>query len=132
MTVQADTPAGVPAGVPGVGSGWVEAAERGRLSIDPSVVRRVVEHAADLVPGTARAPRRLSADRGASARVSGAGNDVDVRLDVALVYPLPVREKVAEIRETVTGEVERITGYHVRGLDVVVSALLPDTHPRVT
>jgi uncharacterized alkaline shock family protein YloU len=108
-----------------------EPEERGKLTIDQSVVRKVVEHSADLVPGTARARRRLGADRGATARISGAGNDVDVRLDVALVYPVPVREKVAELRGAVTAEVERITGYHVRGLDVVVSALLPDTHQRV-
>jgi uncharacterized alkaline shock family protein YloU len=106
-------------------------ADRGKLTIDPSVVRKVVEHSADLVPGTARAHRRLSADRGASARISGAGNDVDVRLDIALAYPLAVREKVAELRDTVTEEVERITGYHVRAVDVVVSALLPESHPRV-
>jgi uncharacterized alkaline shock family protein YloU len=108
-----------------------EPADRGTLTIDQSVVRKVVEHAADRVPGTARAQRRLIGDRGSVAKISGAGNDVDVRLDIALNYPLPVREKVAEVRGAIVEEVERITGYRVRGVDVVVSALLPEANPRV-
>ncbi|AHH95999.1 hypothetical protein GCM10010174_51250 [Kutzneria viridogrisea] len=93
--------------------------ERGSLRIDPSVVRKLAEHAADLAPGTARAGRR-----GASAKVSGSGNEVDLRLELGLSYPAQVRETVAAVREQVSGEVQRLTGYRVRSVDVVVSALL--------
>ena len=38
----------------------VEPAERGRLDIHPAVLRKIVEHAADGVPGTLRHERRLA------------------------------------------------------------------------
>jgi uncharacterized alkaline shock family protein YloU len=110
-----------------------EPADRGRLEIDPTVVRKVAERAADLTEGTVRVPRRGlgSSLRGATARISGEGDQVDVRLDVALSYPAPVRDAVRELREQVTGEVARITGYRVRSVDVTVSALVPQRHDRV-
>jgi hypothetical protein len=37
-----------------------EPAERGRLDIHPTVLRKIVEHAADGVPGTLRNERRLA------------------------------------------------------------------------
>ena len=36
------------------------AADRGRLEIHPAVLRKIVEHAADQVPGTLRHERRLA------------------------------------------------------------------------
>ena len=51
-----------------------EPAERGRLDIHPVVLRKIVEHAADGVPGTLRNERRLAGidvgEYGASARVT--------------------------------------------------------------
>ncbi|MCO1574852.1 Asp23/Gls24 family envelope stress response protein [Crossiella sp. SN42] len=110
-------------------------ADRGGLSIDPGVLRKVVEHSADGVPGTLRVPRKLAGvgigEQGASARLTLAGQDIDVRLDLALRYPAPVRSTVDAVRVAVSDEVERITGYRVRVVDVTVSALLPETRPRV-
>ena len=37
-----------------------EPAERGRLDIHPTVLRKIVEHAADSVPGTLRNERTLA------------------------------------------------------------------------
>ncbi|GAA1944967.1 Asp23/Gls24 family envelope stress response protein [Amycolatopsis minnesotensis] len=109
--------------------------ERGTLRIAHSVVRKVAQRAADQVPGTARVQRKVAGlglgDHGANAAVSGRDNDVDLKLDVALHYPGSVREVVARVREKVSGEVEHITSYHVRALDVTVSALVPDVAPRV-
>ncbi|WP_158894384.1 Asp23/Gls24 family envelope stress response protein [Amycolatopsis anabasis] len=109
--------------------------DRGTLKIDHLVVRKVAQRAADEVPGTVRAERRIAGldlgGQGANAKVSGQDNDVDLALDLALRYPGPVRTVVGAVRDRVTGEVERITSYHVRSLRVTVSALLPETRPRV-
>ncbi|MGH4022522.1 MAG: Asp23/Gls24 family envelope stress response protein [Pseudonocardiaceae bacterium] len=109
--------------------------DRGTLEVNPSVVRKVAQWAADLTPGTLRAPRRVAGigagEHGSTAKVDGAGNDIDITLDVALRYPSPVREITDQVRRQVTDEVRRITGYRVRAVRVTVSALLPETRPRV-
>ncbi len=110
--------------------------ERGALEVHQTVVRKVAEHAADNTPGTLPARRKIAGvgvgQQGASAKVEDRGNEVDIRLDVALRYPAPVRETVAELRRRVIEEVRHITGYQVHSVDVIVSALLPEpTRPRV-
>lgn len=107
--------------------------DRGTLEVHPSVVRKVAERAADETPGTLRAPRKIigTGEHGASAKIDGFGNDIDISLDVAMRYPSPVRELAEDLRRRVTDEVHRITGYRVRSVRVTVSALLPESRPRV-
>jgi uncharacterized alkaline shock family protein YloU len=109
-----------------------EIEERGRLEIDQTVVREVAEHAANLVPGTATISRTLGHDRGAMAKIGGSGNLVDIALDIGLHYPADVRGVVGVVREKVTEEVSRLTGYRVHAVEVTVSALQPEPPaPRV-
>ncbi|MET7997397.1 Asp23/Gls24 family envelope stress response protein [Amycolatopsis sp. NPDC005232] len=112
-----------------------EPEERGSLSIAHAVVRKVAQHAADLVPGTVQTERRVAGltrgRSGASAKIGGEDNDVDLALELALRYPAPVQTVTGDVRAKVTEEVERITAYHVRSINVTVSALLPDVRPRV-
>ena len=103
-----------------------EPAERGTLTIGHAVVRKVAQHAAGRVPGTAR-----DAKKGPKAKVGGHDNDVDLALDLALRYPAAVRAVVGDVRAKVAEEVELLTGYRVRSMAVTVSALLPDVAPRV-
>ena len=107
------------------------AAERGRLEIAWSVVRKIAEHAADLSDGTTTVRSRLSGlgrgDAGSKAKVSGYGDQVDVRLEVPLVYPAPITLTVEAVRGNVRERVESLTGYRVRALDVTVSALADPT-----
>jgi uncharacterized alkaline shock family protein YloU len=103
-----------------------EPAERGTLTIGHAVVRKVAQHAAGQVPGTAR-----DGKKGPKAKVGGHDNDVDLALDLALRYPAAVRAVAADVRAKVVEEVELLTGYRVRTLAVTVSALLPDVPPRV-
>jgi uncharacterized alkaline shock family protein YloU len=109
--------------------------DRGTLTIDHVVVRKVAQRAADQVPGTATVERKIAGlgvgVQGARAKVSGRDNDVDLALDLALHYPAPVRTVVGDVRAKVTEEVEHITSYRVRSVAVTVSALLPDIPPRV-
>lgn len=113
-----------------------EPGERGRLTIDRAVLRKVAEHAADDVPGTVRVRRRLAGvgfgEHGAGARLSGPNTELRVRMDLALRYPAPVGETARSVRERVHEELSRIADCHVRSVDVTVSALVPDAPaPRV-
>lgn len=109
-------------------AGPADPADRGRLDIAPTVLRRIAEHAADGTPGTLLHERRLAGIRvgtaGAAARVSdGPDGAVDVALELALEYPASVPAAVEAVRARVSGELERIAGRHVRTLSVTVSAL---------
>ncbi|WP_367130495.1 hypothetical protein [Saccharothrix sp. HUAS TT1] len=94
----------------------------GSTEIHPSVLRKVVAHAIRLVPG---------AEPSAAVRLDASGGDVALAVKLALRYPSPVRATAADVRRSVTEEVERITGYRVRSVAVMVSALRPDPRPRV-
>jgi uncharacterized alkaline shock family protein YloU len=104
--------------------------ERGRLDIHPAVLRKIVEHAADQVPGTLRHERRLAGidigEAGASARVTTGTGDppsVDIRLELTLQYPAPVRTVVAAVRAEVGAELARVTGHRVRSMTVTIAGL---------
>ncbi|MCD2196729.1 Asp23/Gls24 family envelope stress response protein [Actinomycetospora endophytica] len=110
-----------------------EAGERGTLAISFSVVRRIAEHAADTTEGTVRTERRLVGvglgEAGATAKVSGYGDQVDLRLEVPLAYPAPIALTVDAVRGNVRERVQTLTGYAVRALDVTVSALAVPAGP---
>jgi len=109
------------------------AEDRGSLEVHPNVVRKVAEQAADSTPGVVKAPRKIAGigagEHGASAKIDGFGDEVDITLDVALRYPSPVRELTDDLRRRVTDEVHGITGYRVRSVRIAVSALLPKSRP---
>jgi uncharacterized alkaline shock family protein YloU len=100
------------------------------LEIHPAVLRKIVEHAADQVPGTLRHERRLAGidmgEAGASARVTSGPGDpptVDVRLELTLQYPAPVRSVVEAVRAKVADELARIAGHRMRAMTVTVAGL---------
>jgi uncharacterized alkaline shock family protein YloU len=104
--------------------------DRGHLEIAPLVLRRIVEFAADQVPGTLRHERRLAGidvgETGASARVTVGSADplaVDVRLELRLQYPAPVRTVVEAVRTRVGDELTALSGHHLRALTVTVAGL---------
>ena len=115
--------------IPGTERPRRPAAERGRLEIHPTVLRKIVEHAADQVPGTMRHERRLAGidvgEVGAVAKVVtgfGDAQTVDVALELTLQYPVVVRTVVDAVRDQVDAELNRITGYRLRGCTVSVAA----------
>lgn len=108
----------------------VEPAERGSLDINPVVLRKIVEYAADGVPGTLRNERRLAGidvgESGSSARVTvGTGDPppVDVRLELTLRYPTTVRGVVEAVRAAVADDLSRLAGHRVRAMAVTVTGL---------
>lgn len=113
----------------------VDPDERGRLRISPSVLRKVAEHTADLMPATLAAPRTVAGvgmgRAGASAKATVNGELVDLRVELALRYPGPVRSTVDQLRSRIGDEVRRITGYQVRSITVTITALLPEPSSRL-
>ena len=102
--------------------------QRGRTEIHQTVLRKVAQFAADQTPGTLRHERRVAGlgmgSTGASAQVSdGPDGVVDVRLELTLQYPAPVRRTVDAVRARVCDELGRITGRRVRNLAVTVTGL---------
>ncbi|MCP3802757.1 hypothetical protein NLX83_26130 [Allokutzneria sp. A3M-2-11 16] len=88
----------------------------GSLEIHPGVLRKLVERFVDDAPETARE---------CTARITGTAPVIDIALRLALRYPAPVRDAAEAVRDRLVAEVGRVTGYHVRRLDVTVSALVP-------
>jgi uncharacterized alkaline shock family protein YloU len=110
------------------GSDAASPEERGRLDIHPTVLRKIVEYAADGTPGTLRHERRLAGvgvgQAGSTAKISdGPDGAVDVALELTLQYPAPVRRTVDAVRGRVGDELVRITGRRIRNLAVTVSGL---------
>ncbi|WP_243789104.1 Asp23/Gls24 family envelope stress response protein [Saccharopolyspora gloriosae] len=109
-------------------SGTDDPADRGHLDIDRAVLRKIAEHAADSASGTTRAQRRIAGvgvgTHGSSARLTGPDRELQVRLDLAVRYPTPVRETVRAVRERVRDELDRLAGCRVASVQVVVSALV--------
>jgi uncharacterized alkaline shock family protein YloU len=123
----------VPAPPNAVDPGASDPGDRGWLRIDPAVLRKIAERAADRTPGTLPAPRAvagLSRGRaGATAKVTITGQQVDVHIQLALRYPGPVPATVDQVRRRIDDEVRRLTGYQVCSITVTVTALLPEPSP---
>lgn len=120
--------------VPAIPLAGADPAERGRLTISPSVLRKLTERTAELTPGTLPAPRSVvgvgvGTPSAATAKVTITAGGVDLRLEVALRYPGPVGATVDQLRSRITDEIRRITGYQVRAIAVTVTALLPEPSP---
>jgi len=112
-------------------SALTEPDDRGSLDIDPAVLKKIVEYAADTAPATRHRARTVAGlgmgETGPSARITTrADEEVDVRLRVTLVYPGPVRAAVAEVRERVAADLRRMTGRRLRRFTVEVDALQAD------
>ncbi|MEV1293431.1 Asp23/Gls24 family envelope stress response protein [Pseudonocardia sp. NPDC049635] len=112
-------------------SALTEPDDRGSLDIDPAVLKKIVEYAADTAPATRHRARTVAGlgmgETGPSARITThADEEVDVRLRVTLVYPGPVRAAVAEVRERVAADLRRMTGRRLRRFTVEVGALQAD------
>jgi uncharacterized alkaline shock family protein YloU len=102
--------------------------ERGRLEIEPTVLRKIIEYTADQVPGTLRHERRLAGidvgEVGSVAKVvTGVGDatTVDVALELTLQYPAVVRTVIDAVRAAVGAELDRTAGYRLRAFSVNVS-----------
>lgn len=120
---------------PGAGGGLATA--RGRTTLSPRVVEKVVQRAASEVWGvegvTGSGLRRLVE----LVRAAEPSREVDVQADVAtestvvdltvsVRYPLPLRQVTDRVRQHVADRVGSLTGLKVPEVNVAVGELVPD------
>lgn len=109
----------------------VPAAQRGELSIHPTVVEKIATTATTEVDHVGGAARRVltvavGSDAGAerpqvSARVDG--SVVTVRVLCSVAYPWPVTTVTENLRRHVIDRINALTGLQTRQVDITVSAL---------
>ena len=112
------------------GGGPADAGDRGSLHVADRVIEKIavraateVEHTAPLATRlTDRLPRR-HARTGARADLIRSGRLVQLRVDVAIDYPVPITQVTREVRSHVRDVVTRLCGVEVRDVDVDVTRL---------
>jgi uncharacterized alkaline shock family protein YloU len=107
----------------------------GRTTIADRVVERIAAQAVaevDRATGTAR--QLLGVSLGSTTATTPArvtadvdGGIVSVQVDLAVIWPNPVRAVTRQVRQHVTDRVEQLTGLQVAEVDVQVSDLLTMT-----
>lgn len=108
---------------------------QGQLTINRTVLRKIVEHTADSEPDIVRMPRRIAGagigEHGSSARVLGPDQALRIRLEIAVRFPAPIATTVRSARANIREELERVADCQVRSMDVTVSALVAEQTARV-
>lgn len=112
-------------------------AERGELTIGPTVVEKIAATAATEVEHVGGAARRvaglaLGSDAAAQQpRVSAqvAGDGVAVAVTCSVGYPAPVAKVTEALRRHIGHRIEELTGLHARSVDIAVAALTGDAAP---
>ncbi|WP_019629442.1 Asp23/Gls24 family envelope stress response protein [Actinomadura atramentaria] len=101
--------------------------ERGVTVIADRVLARLAEYGARRADATGAMDRSVLGvplgRRAAKASVDVQGHVAEVRVEIAVRYPEPVRRVASGVRDRVRHEIEDATGYRVRQVDVVVAAL---------
>jgi uncharacterized alkaline shock family protein YloU len=134
LTSRDDDPsAGEPSGatVGPAGSRLPAPAERGRLELSERAVGRLVAAAAAEVDGVGGAVSRVlgqalgSADADARPRatVTRAGDLVTAEVSLSVVWPAPVPEVAARVRERVGEQLSRLAGLRLSHIDITITAL---------
>jgi uncharacterized alkaline shock family protein YloU len=101
-------------------------AQPGRTTIESRVVRKIAEAAA-------REPGWMPRDTitAARARVHVDPTSAALRLVVEVVFPTPARTLAADLREHITGQIQRLTGLTVRHLEITLVPVPPQPSRRI-
>lgn len=111
----------------------VDPAQRGTLSIADRVIDKMAAEAASSVDGIVRTGSTLEKFVGrklpkASSTVRG--DQARVRVDVAVLWPMPLAQVAADVRSSVSDTVTRLAGLNVSAVDVTVDRVEQvQTHP---
>jgi uncharacterized alkaline shock family protein YloU len=104
--------------------------ERGSLIIKDRAVQRIAEAAALSVPGvvpTAQSTNALNAALGrAYPRVDCevAGGRVRAEVEIVGLWPTPAPQLGAQVRQTVTDQLQRLAGLRVDAVDVTIAKMI--------
>ena len=105
--------------------GW-----RGSLLIKDRAVQRIAEAAALSVTGVAAADKSTNAVNAALGRAyprvdcDVAGGRVRAELEIVGVWPTPAPLLAAQVRDTVTEQLERLAGLTVDAVDVTIAKIV--------
>lgn len=103
--------------------------DRGSLEVHTRAIRHVVERAVIQTPGTVEhtsTMRVLTGSRLPRADIAMIGRSARVTVEVAAVWPCRATQIAAAVRDTVLARAPRMTGVHVRNVDVTVHVIDPD------
>ncbi|AKK07162.1 Asp23 family [Corynebacterium mustelae] len=110
------------------------APQRGTTTIPARVVARIAEQAASevrFVGSAAGGVMGVGARRDFSSRPTVEcdlyGNMAVLRMDIGMVFPLPLHSSVQELRERMRTRVENLTGLEVGRIDIEISWLDPSS-----
>lgn len=101
----------------------------GTLTIRNKAAGRIVELAALEVPGVVRSGSRIGALTGRAlprAIVDMTSHDPNIRVDIAVRWPMPIAAVCRQVRGKVIADLERLTGRHPSRVDVAVAEILAD------
>lgn len=103
---------------------------RGSLLIKDRAVQRIAEAAALSVTGVAPAEKSTNAVNAALGRsyprvdCDVAGGRVRAELEIVGVWPTPAPLLAAQVRDTVTDQLERLAGLRVDAVDVTIAKVI--------
>lgn len=107
---------------------------RGTLTLTEKVVEKLAAQSASELPfvtgfggGVLGVGQRVGRGHRPHASVDLSGPTVSVVLDVALEFPANIAARSTEIRRHVTDALARMTGLHVRRVDITIKALVTGT-----
>lgn len=111
-----------------------ELSGRGWTSISDRVVEKTAAQAAleiDHVHGISRQriARALRSGEGVEAHASIDGGHAQLRVDIEVDYPAPVRQITRQVRQHVRDRVAQLCELNVIDVDITVTALRFETHP---
>jgi uncharacterized alkaline shock family protein YloU len=105
---------------------------RGSLRIHDRVVEKVAGHAVTTIPDAAAAPRRVLGmsvgaarpdDQAAKVTATVHGDSVTVAATVAVSWPSPIRQVVAQLGQRIRDDISLHTGLSVDRIDLDVVSL---------
>ena len=112
--------------------GLPEPESRGSLRIHDRVVEKVAGHAVTTIPDAAAAPRRVLGmtvgaarpdDEAAKVTATVYGDSVTVAATVAVSWPSPIRQVVAQLGQRIRDDISLHTGLSVDRIDLDVVSL---------
>ena len=113
-------------------AGLPEPESRGSLRIHDRVVEKVAGHAVTTIPDAAAAPRRVLGmtvsaarpdDEAAKVTATVHGDSVTVAATVAVSWPSPIRQVVAQLGQRIRDDISLHTGLSVDRIDLDVVSL---------
>ncbi len=127
------TPTGIPVAAEPVEPVDAEIGERGRITIEDSVVEKIAARAVGEVEHVGGVASRIlgipmgseRADRAPECTAQIDGSIVTLSVRCSVTYPAPVGRVTRQLREHLINRIAALTGLSTRHVDITVTALHP-------